>query len=310
MTTFRKLLLAGSLFLLLGSLQAQQWKGIVKGMLVQVETKDGMNLVGQVEEFGAETLVLSYESYGQVALKTSWIKSIEQIKKETIREDGYWHENRNYSRNFYGPTGMGLEKGRGYYQNIMVAWNHFAYAFTDYFTLGVDFEIVSILARLSGDEVFSGDNPMPLTALTPKFSYSVTDNIHLGTGVLALFVPGTDYFLDAGIVYAVGTFGNKDKNATLGFGLPFLEGEWEGKSPIVTISGQYRVNRRIALTTENWLIFPEGEDGSYYIGVWGMRYLAPKLTWDFGLGFFAGEGDIGFVPVPFVGIVFPFSRIK
>ena len=289
--------------------QAQVGKGIVKGMLVEVETTEGMNLIGNVETINKDTLALEYETYGHMVLQMSRVKSIAQIKKETIREDGFWHENKNYSRNFYGPTGMGMEKGNGYYQNILVVWNHLAYAFTDYFTLGVDFEIVSILARLSGEEIFS-NNPMPVTALTPKFHFSPTENFHLGAGALFLFVPGTDYFLDAGITYAVGTYGNKDRNATLGIGIPYLEGDIELKSPIVTLSGQYRVNRKIALTTENWFIFPEDENTAYYIGVSGMRYLARKLTWDFGIGFYAGDGYSGFVPIPFVGIVFPFSRVN
>lgn len=294
-------------FSLLAGVQAQVPIGIVKGMFVEVETKDGMNLIGNVKEISSEKLVLEYETYGEMTIKTIRIKSIEQIETKTIKTDGYWHENKNYSRNFYGPTALGMEKGKGYYQNILVVWNHFAYAFTDYFTLGIDFEIVSILARLSGEQLFE-DNPMPLTALTPKFSYGVAENVHLGLGAIFLFVPGTDYYFDGGITYLVGTYGDKDRNATLGFGIPFIEGDYEAKSPIMTLSGQYRVSRKISLVSENWFIFPEGDDSVYFIGVQGMRYLARKLTWDFGLGIFAGGGEFTFIPVPYVSIVFPFNR--
>lgn len=301
-------------FVIAFPLKGQMYQGIVKGMFVEVETKDGMNLLGTVESIENNVIVLSNDTYGEVQLETERIKKISHIKKTTLKADGYWHENKNYSRNYYGPTGMGLEKGNGYYQNIMLVWNHLAYAFTDYFTLGVDFEIVSILSRLSGESPWNG--PMPVTALTPKFSFDVNNSNHIGFGTIFLFIPDTEYFLDAGISYAVYTYGDKNRNATVGFGLPFLENDFKANSPIMTLSGQYRLTPKIALLTENWFIFYNDDDGdmyddsnTVYIGVHGMRYLARELTWDFGIATLGVAGkDSFFFPVPYISVVFPFDR--
>lgn len=289
-------------------LKAQVTNGIVKGMLVDVETKDGMTLIGHVESISGETLVLTYETYGEISLKTNRLKSIKQISEKTIKNNEYWHVNTNYSRNFYGPTGLGMEKGMGYYQNIMLVWNHVAYAFTDYFTLGVDFEIVTMLVRLSGEEIF--DYPIPITGLTPKFSFRVTDNFHMGTGAWMIFVPQGEYLLDFGIGYVVGTVGNTDNNFTIGLGLTYFENSMHLDAPILTISGQTRVSKSFSLVTENWFFLTDNSiiETSGYLGVHGIRYLARKLTWDFGLILAIGGGESTFVPIPYIGIAFPFNK--
>jgi hypothetical protein len=302
------------LFIFLFQLQAQQFRGIVRGMFVEVDTKDGMYLLGTVESISDEVITLTHETYTEISIRTLRIKSIRQIDKENVKQEEYWHENKNYSRNYYGPTGIGLEKGNGYYQNIMLVWNHLAYSFSDYFTLGIDFEIVSILSRLSGEPIFE-DNPMPVTALTPKFSFQTSEKTHLGFGAIGLFVPGTDYYIDAGIGYGVFTYGDKNRNGTLGFGLPYFEGGFELKSQIVTLSGQYRLSPKISLLSENWLLFFREGNGinddsqTIYIGVQGMRYLARELTWDFGIALLGVSGeDTFFFPVPYISVVFPFEK--
>lgn len=303
-------------FLYPNLVRSQQIMGVVKGMFVELETKDGMYLIGTVEAIEEETITLSHETYNSITLKSNRIKSIKQVEKKTMKDDGYWHENKNYSRNYYGPTGIGLEKGNGYYQNIMLVWNHLAYSFSDHFTLGIDFEIVSILSRLSGEPIFE-DSPMPVTALTPKFSFSASEEFHFGLGAIGLFVPATDYYIDAGIGYGVVTYGNKNRNATLGFGVPFFEGDFKPKSQIMTLSGQYRLSPKIALLSENWLLLLQedlgdesNDNNSIYIGVQGIRYLARELTWDFGIALLGVSGeDTFFFPVPYISVVFPFNKM-
>ena len=279
----------------------QLTKGIVKGMLVEVETKDGMNILGTVEKVEDGTITLSHENYGEMSLATKRIKSIEHIRKDQMKGGDYWHENKNYSRNFYAPTGMGLKKGDGYYQNIELVWNHFAYAFSDYFTLGFDFEVASILARFN-DADFGGF--FPIMGITPKFSFPVNDKFHVGAGALFVIIPfdGTEFF---SLPYVVGTFGNKDKNFTIGYGVP-LANELDSFISVIMVSGQTRVSRSIALVSENWIGF--GDGGSIYAGVHGLRYIGKKVTWDFGLILAGGEGEFFVSPIPYVGIMIPFQR--
>ena len=53
--------------------------GIVKAMLVELKTKDGMNLFWNVEEVSTDTITLEYETFGQVSIATHQIKSLKHI---------------------------------------------------------------------------------------------------------------------------------------------------------------------------------------------------------------------------------------
>ncbi len=284
------------------NLSAQVTLGIVKGMLVEVTTKDKMEFIGHVESMNDTILVLSHENYNLLNLSVSNIKTIRHISESMVKNGVIWPDNPNYHRNFYSPTGIGMEKGQAYYQNLMVVWNHLGYAFTDYFTMGIDFEILSIL---SGGDIF--DSFRPVFALTPKFSHSFNDHIHAGVGAVLLSVPNSDRFFEAGISYAVGTYGTKDNNITLGFGLPFYEGEIQGRVPVFNISGQYRVSRKISIVSENWIIAPE-ELGFAGFGVQGLRYIGKNLNWDIGLVLYKAEDEFGVAPIPFVGLAIHFGK--
>jgi hypothetical protein len=299
---FIRLIISGLILIYCINLNAQVTLGIVKGMLVEVNTKDKMEFIGHVEEINDSTIVLSHENYKKMELNLSNIKSIRHISDNMVKNGVIWPENSNFHRNYYSPTGIGMEKGQAYYQNLMVVWNHLGYAFTDYFTMGIDFEIISIL---SGGEVF--DTYRPLFALTPKLSHSFNDKWHAGVGGLIVSVPKSDSFFDLGILYTVGTYGSKDNNFTVGFGIPYFESEVQYGSPVITLSGQYRVSRKFSIVSENWFIAPEDE-GLFGFGVQGLRYLGKNLNWDIGLILYKVDDDFGVAPFPFVGLAIHFGK--
>lgn len=302
MTNLKSLILTFMAILISLNFHAQVTLGIVKGMLVEVNTKDKMEFIGHVESVNDSILVLSHQNYNQLNLSVSNIKNIRQISESMVKNGVIWPDNPNYHRNFYSPTGIGMEKGQAYYQNLMVVWNHLGYAFTDYFTMGIDFEILSIL---SGGDIF--DSYRPLFALTPKFSHSFNDRIHAGVGAVLLSIPNSDRFFEAGITYAVGTYGTRDNNITLGFGLPFFEGEIQSEVPVFNLSGQYRFSRRFSIVSENWFFAAE-DLGFAGFGVQGLRYLGKNLNWDIGLVLYKVEDDFGVAPVPFVGLAIHFGK--
>jgi len=302
MKVMKILLSAGVMILFNLTLTSQVTLGIVKGMLVEVTSKDKMEFIGHVEALTDTSIVLSHEIYNKLELSIANIKSIRHISESMVKNGVIWPENPNYHRNFYSPTGIGMEKGLAYYQNLMLVWNHLGYAFTDYFTMGIDFEIITIL---SGGEIF--DSYRPLFALTPKFSHSFNEKWHAGVGGLFVSVPKSDSFFEFGIMYAVGTYGSKDNNFTLGFGIPFYEGEVQASVPVVTLSGQYRISRKFSLVSENWFFVPD--DVEYFaLGVQGVRYMGKNLNWDFGLAIYNFDNDPGVAPVPFVGLAIHFGK--
>jgi len=50
--------------------------------------------------------------------------------------------------------------------------------------------------------------------------------------------------------------------------------------PIITLSGVYKVAKRVALMSENWLITDELE---YSIFIYGLRVMSDNISFDFGL---------------------------
>ena len=275
-----------------------------EGQQVEITMKDGSTIVATIIKEKPKEWIVKNETIGEIIIKKSNVLSSRILRQTNKVEGVYWHENPNTTRNLYGPTGYGLRKGEGYYQNLMVFLNHFSYGFSDYFTLGLGVEVVSVLGSLNsfgGNDLF-----VPGFTLTPKFSFPIKeDQWNVGAGALALHIPYSDAFFSAGILYGVSTWGNRDNNFTLGLGFGVNENELTLR-PTITISGNARVTRRFGLVTENWII-PLGEEYAALFSA-GGRYIGNRISWDFALigGIF--DGFSGILPIPLVGITIPFGE--
>jgi hypothetical protein len=126
-----------------------------------------------------------------------------------------------------------------------------------------------------------------------------------------IFVPGGNYSLDCGIGYAVGTYGTKDKNITLCLGMSWFECPIHFGVPILTLSGQSRVNKSLSIVSENWFYISENSSfcGPIYLGIQGIRYIARKLTLNFGLILVIEGNDFNIVPLPHIGIALKFDKL-
>ena len=102
-----------------------------------------------------------------------------------------------------------------------------------------------------------GGGPTPVF-LTGKVSVPLVENkVNLGAGALAGAVLGEDGG-SFGIVYGVSTFGDPDKNFTLGLGYAFAGGEW-ASSPLINLSGMVRGSKRMYFITENYYVHAGGD---------------------------------------------------
>ncbi len=269
---------------------------------VEVKMKDGSTVIGTLVTETTDKVVVRTKNLGEITILKSTIIELKRLRSDNMVDGVYWHENPNPTRNLYGPTGYSLRKGEGYYQNIMIFANQVSYGFTDQFTIGLGFEIVSILA---GANSF-GDGPnIPGFTITPKYSFPIKkDKWNVGVGVLALHIPGEEALFSAGIIYGVSTWGSRDNNFTLGLGFGVADGELTA-NPTITLSGNKRVGRRFGIVTENWFIPVGGEYGTLLS--LGFRYIGERITWDFALFGAGGEGEFFVSPVPLIGIALPFG---
>lgn len=279
-------LLSGSCF---GQVQPDSSK------LCRVETTDGNEFVGLMTHEDSLNVILETAVIGTVTIPRSSVKAITWLKPTSIKAGKLWFENPQSTRYFWSPNGYGLKKGEGYYQNIWVLWNQASVGITDYFSIGAG--IVPLF--------FFGGTETPVWVV-PKFSIPVVkDKFNVGVGAITgtLLGEGSGF----GIIYGLGTVGNRNNNFTIGFGYGFAEGEWATK-PIITLSGMLRVGPRGYLLTENYIISAEDE-GLVLISV-GGRSIIKKIGLDYGL-FFPLYNDLEtFVALPWLGFTIPFGAKK
>jgi hypothetical protein len=288
-----KLILLFSIFLLFSvCLQAQLPSD---SEMVKIETRDGNEFIGSITSEDSEKIILATESLGEIVILKKNIKSQQLILPGNMRNGKLWFANPQSSRYFWAPNAYGLQKGEGYYQNIWVLWNQFAYGITDNFSLGGG--IIPLF-------LFAG-GPTPVF-ITPKVSIPVDkDKFNIGAGALIGTVLGQTES-GFGIVYGVTTFGSPEKNVSIGLGYGFAGGEWSS-SPLINMGGMLRISPSWYLISENYYAASDGESGGILSG--GARWIIKKAALDFGLFIPVGTGG-SFVGIPWLGFTIPFGNVK
>ena len=258
---------------------------------VMVETKDGSKFIGKLIERTGSKITIETKSAGTLTLEIANLKSIVEADPTRIKSDGYWFENPHATRNLYGPTGFGLHKGEGYFNNTMIFLNQFSYGISDNISIGGGFEVLSLLAG----------QPPAILYLTPKVSFKGSEKYHVGVGALIGSFGFDGDRAGAGIVYVTNTFGSRDNNFTAGLGYGYAAGEW-AKQPSISISGQFRMSRKWGFVTENYILKGVGIISA------NARRLSEDSAWDFGLLYpITSEGSPPFA-IPFVGYTILFGK--
>lgn len=277
------------LFLLVGGSLIGQNDTIPKERIL---CHDGNQYIGVVKDSIGDTLIVETQNLGIIKIPTSTIKS-RQLLIPVVGEKGelkYWPKNHHASRYFFGPTGYGLKKGEGYYQNNWIFFNQVSYGFTDNFTMGVG--VIPL--------IFFGESFLPVW-ITPKVSFEIKpDKFYMGAGALAGTVLG-EKETGFGVAYGTATMGSKDKNLTMGLGYGFGSGGW-ADSPTISVSAMVRGSEKFYFMTENYW-FGIGDFG---LISFGGRTAWPNLALDYG-GVIPIGLDEAFI-MPWLGISVPFGR--
>ncbi len=283
-------------FLLPDKVLAQNQQDSTK--ITSIQTRDGNEYNGIVIKEDEQSLILETKELGEITIVKSNIKKRTDLPLSNIVGGELWPENAQATRYIWGPNGIGVKKGEGYYQNLCVLYYQLSIGITNNFSIGVGLIPLFLFSPEAAE--FS-----PIW-ITPKLSVPVkADKFSLGVGLLA----GTAGFqgnAGFGILYGVGTVGNKNTNASFGLGYGYAGGEW-GNSPLINLSVMHRTGRRGYIISENY-IFP-ADNGSLVLLSFGGRTMTKSIGIDYGL-FIPISGDTGFLGIPWLGITVPINFRK
>jgi|TARA_B110000858_G_C17783013_1_gene465749 hypothetical protein len=224
--------------------------------MVIIKMKNGDDYKGVLLKQGDGRILLKTVN-GEMNLIASNIHSLENYDYVGKFEFANPHD----TRYFFGPTGIPIKKGKGYYQNILVTTNFVNYGVTKNISIGGGFEFISTVLG------------SPIWFFTPKVGFDLSENIHVGGGfIMAGFADeGT-----ATLGYGVFTLGQSETNLSIGAGYGLIDQELSDY-PVIMISGTHRISKSIALLSENYVI-PD----SFYFGIHGIRILSKKNSFDVG----------------------------
>lgn len=258
----------------------------------RVETIDGNEYIGVIQEKSAEKIRLKTDKLGEITILTSDIKRISEVAQAIAKDGSYWLDNPQATRYFWTPNGYNLKAGEGYYQNVWVFFNQAVFGLTDHISAGVG--VVPLF-------LFDGA-PTPAW-ITAKFSVPVVENkFNLGAGALVGTVIGEEK-AGFGILYGISTFGSKDKNLNIGLGWAFAGGEM-AKNPTVNISAMIRTGPKGYFITENYFIGTTDE--FVVLTMIGGRRIIKRTGLDFGAVIPISSEMDGFIVVPWLGFTIPF----
>lgn len=262
--------------------------------------KSGKYYFGRVQDWDADSIKLRIEKGVVLTLPRAKLASFEQVSTalgkipgadapETIErvppgENG-WPRDPNRTRYFFGPSAMTLSEGDRYFSQKELAFSEVGWGLTDHVTL------------MMGGVVFAWFIEPPDSfnlTLAVKAGWEVMDNVHVAVGAYGLAFPGLQGGVGGGFLFSSLTVGDQDAHATISVGVPFVvSNNSEIFSPVVSLAGNLRVSRLVALVTENWVIptlLAEGIEGGV-ISAAGVRFIAGDFAVDVGfVNVFSGEG--------------------
>lgn len=285
------------LVLLSISLSAQKvdFKLPSEGKIQIIRTVDNNEYIGKIIAIEEDHIIL-VSNTTEIKIFKKNIVSIKEIDEKTDKSGKFWFPNTHASRYLFSPSAIPLERGEGYYQNVYITVNSVHYGISDNISIGGGFELISTILGV------------PIWYIAPKAGFQVAPDVHLGAGVLMggilavreeVEVPGVLF-----IPFGLGTYGNREKNITIGFGWP-LTTEGSPDQPVLNLAGMYRVSRSVSLISENYIL-PGIQSG--YMVSYGIRFMREKISIDFALFNNHEMASTLWIPIgiPFIDLVFKF----
>jgi hypothetical protein len=259
---------------------------------VTVELKDGSRLVG--------TIVAEDEGSVRIRLRSGLELEVSRAELAAIRRgrDRSAAGDVNETRLLFSPTARPLRRGEGHFSDLELLFPGVAVGITDHLSIAGGFSVIPGLGL--GEQAFY---------VAPKLGFQLSPRTALAAGVLYAGLPEDDDFDDFLLAYGVATFGGRDKSLTLGAGVASAPiGGGSEATPIAMIGGAVTLSPRVALVSENWLVFDDDfELGDQPIGL-AVRFLGDRLSADVGFVTVPASLDDGAI-VPWVSVTFRFGGV-
>ena len=237
--------------------------------------KDGQKLQGTLLSRDADGIALEV-SGARMQLPAG---SIDQLAPPgSVAAAGRWPRDANRTRYLYSPSGFMLRQGEGYVSQTEIFITSVGVGLTDWLTL----QVGSVLPVL-----FVEPRSTPFLVAV-KAGGSPSPHLHLAGGFQMLAIPGYSELPAVGFLFGTLTLGTEDLHLGISAGPPFAFNKSDSAlgAAIVSISGNWRVARAVALVSENWLVPVSGRLQG--IGSLAVRFLGEHLAVDAGFVFANG----------------------
>jgi hypothetical protein len=266
-------------------------------LVYAVTLSNATTLIGRVTLVSADSVrVVSAAMTATVARRE--VRSVRAYPATALHDGVLWPENPHATRLLFAPTAIPLRRGEGYVADFWIFFASAATGVTDRFTLGAGMSLLPL--DNFGDNIFYA---------LPKYTVVSQPRLKVALGALMASVPwtrsddGNRRRQSLGILYGVATTGSPESNLTLGAGWGYVGGTLANK-PVLTVGGQHRATKRIALISENWFVPFDNDVGGFVS--YGVRMLGEKIAVDLALGSPVGADAFYFPGIPLLGFAFKF----
>ena len=266
-------------------------------LVYAVTLSNATTLIGRITLVSADSVrVVSAAMTATVARLE--VRSVRAYPASALHDGVLWPENPHATRLLFAPTAIPLRRGEGYVADFWIFFASAATGITDRFTLGAGMSLFPL--DNFADNIFYA---------LPKYTVVSQPRLKVALGALVASVPWTRNDDDSrrqslGILYGVATTGSPESNLTLGAGWGYVGGTLANK-PVLTVGGQHRATKRIALISENWFVPFDGNDVGGFVS-YGVRLLGEKIAVDLAFGSPVGTDTFYFPGIPLLGFAFKF----
>lgn len=252
------------------------------GVTQELRLRDGTTVVGRVTAVDGGQVTFVTRGGATLTVAVADVVAVTTVGgRDTGR--GFWKDDPNPTRLFFGPTARPLAKGEVYLGVYEVVMPFVQVGVTDRLSVGGGTPLV-----------FFGDGDRPFW-FTPKFTLVARERTQVAVGAMHMLNVDDE---SVGIAYGAVTRGSRDSAVTLGVGVAYERFE-DASPPVVMLGAEHRVRRNLKLMTENYL-FDQGGLVSA-----GIRFLTGRLSADLALAAPVGVDDL--VVFPMVNFVWTFQ---
>jgi hypothetical protein len=266
-------------------------------LVYAVTLTNATTLIGRITLVNADSVrVVSSAMTATVARRE--VRSVRAYPATALHGGVLWPENPHATRLLFAPTAIPLRRGEGYVADFWIFFASAAVGVTDRFTMGAGMSLLPL--DNFADNIFYA---------LPKYTVISQPRLKVALGALMASVPwssndeGNRRRQSLGILYGVATTGSPESNLTLGAGWGYVGGTLANK-PVLTVGGQHRATKRIALISENWFVPFDNDVGGFVS--YGVRMLGEKIAVDLALGSPVGADTFYLPGIPLLGFAFKF----